>query len=302
MTIKEKAKKVVEEKIEIINKIGFQTSPVFEKPYNYEAEVRSGKDKLKVQVYFGKKGVKTILQGNKELQLYKDLEDMMNDEPHFGFASGEQSEPASYIGTDESGKGDLFGPLVTAAVFVNEVTKGKLRKLGVKDSKDLTDAQINELAPKIEAIVKPNFEIVKINPEKYNELYAKFRNLNKLLMWSHSRAIENLLKKIDCNEVITDKFSNEKYKFSDAGILSKVNFQQITKAEKYTGVAAASILARNRFNLWFTSKDNAEFKIPKGASKIADAKIGELTRLLGENELKRFCKMHFKNVKKSRTG
>ncbi len=298
MTTKEKAKRAAEEKIEIIKKIGFQTSPISEKPFNYESEVRSGKEKLKLQVYFGKKGVKTILQGGKDTQLYKDLADLLLDEVEFGFPGDIESEPNEYIGTDESGKGDLFGPLVTAAVLVNEETKNKLRKLGVKDSKELTDKQINELAPKIEAIVKPNLEIVKINPEKYNELYTKFRNLNKLLMWSHSRAIENLLKKVECKDVITDKFSNESYKFSDAGILKKVNFQQITKAEKYTGVAAASILARNRFNLWFTSKDISELKIPKGASKLADAKVAEIAALLGRDELNRYCKMHFKNLKK----
>lgn len=298
MTLKQQAKKELEDKIEIVRQIGFQISSISEKPYNYEVEVSGGKEKLKLQVYFGKKGVKTILQGNKESQLFKDLEDMISDEPKFGFDTNDHSEPAEYIGTDESGKGDLFGPLVTAAVFVDEKTKVELRKLGVKDSKELSDAQINILAPKIEKIVAPNFEIVKINPEKYNELYSKFRNLNKLLMWSHSKAIENLLKKIDCREVITDKFSNENFRFTDINILSKVNFQQITKAEKFTGVAAASILARNRFNLWFKSKENKELEIPKGASSIADKKVREIVEDFGKDDLSKYCKMHFKNLKK----
>lgn len=298
MTLKQQAHKLLEEKIEIIRQIGFQISDIYEKSYNYEVEVIGGKDKLKVQVYFGKKGVKTILQGNKESELYKNLEDILSDQPLLRFAEKDSTEPAEYIGTDESGKGDLFGPLVTAAVFINEEKRNKLLKLGVKDSKELNDKQIDAMAPKIETIVEPFYVVVKINPQKYNELYEKFRNLNKLLMWSHSRAIENLLKKVECREVITDKFSNENYKFSDSNIFSRVNFQQITKAEKFTGVAAASILARHQFNVWFRQKEFINFNLPKGASKIADEKAKEIKETEGIDFLKKVSKIHFKNIQK----
>ena len=95
----------------------------------------------------------------------------------------------SWIGTDESGKGDYFGPLIIASVAITPKNQEILGNLGIKDSKKLDDKQIAQLAIKI----KQNslFSIVTITPQKYNELYKSFNNLNKLLAWGHARAIEN---------------------------------------------------------------------------------------------------------------
>lgn len=114
-----------------------------------------------------------------------------------------------HIGTDESGKGDYFGPLVIAGVFLEDKQQSVLRELGVKDCKGLSDNRVRELAE----ILKQGYthSIVAIGPEKYNELYEKLRNLNKLLAWGHARVIENILAKIPCSQAITDQFGDRLY-------------------------------------------------------------------------------------------
>ncbi|OGC79648.1 MAG: ribonuclease HIII, partial [candidate division Zixibacteria bacterium RBG_16_40_9] len=154
----------------------------------------------------------------------------------------------NWIGTDESGKGDYFGPLVIAGVFCNLELEEKLRSLNVRDSKVISDNQVKELSEKIKQISP--FNLVVIGPEKYNQLYDKMKNLNKLLAWGHARVIENLLNssttKVDY--VISDKFGDERYiqrALMEKG--KKVQLLQKVKAESDLGVAAASIIARAEF-------------------------------------------------------
>src|SRR3989338_2814199 len=100
-----------------------------------------------------------------------------------------------HIGVDESGKGDYFGYLVVAAVYVD--SEEPLIRMGTKDSKMISDFSIKALAAKIGKMCP--YSIVKISPEKYNSLYGRFKSLNKLLAWGHARAIENLLGKVKCD-------------------------------------------------------------------------------------------------------
>ena len=107
------------------------------------------------------------------------------------------------IGVDESGKGDFFGPLVVAACYVGPEHYAELE--GVKDSKKLTDAVALRLSDAI-ARTCPH-SIISIGPEKYNELYENFKNLNHLLAWGHARAIENVLEIQEAGLVISDQFA-----------------------------------------------------------------------------------------------
>ena len=93
------------------------------------------------------------------------------------------------IGIDESGKGDYFGPLVIAAVFVDATTQNELTLINVRDSKKISDGRILEMAPDIRMLCPHS--IIAIGPQRYNELYAKIRNLNRLLAWGHAKALEN---------------------------------------------------------------------------------------------------------------
>jgi ribonuclease HIII len=206
------------------------------------------------------------------------------------------------IGTDESGKGDYFGPLVSAGVYVNLTTKPLLEKIGVKDSKKLNDQQILNIAPNIRKICANQFAVIEISPETYNNLYNQFnsegKNLNVLLAWAHAKAIEEVLTKVDCENALSDKFADEKFiisKLQEKG--RKIVLRQEHKAEANIAVAAASILARERFleKLNKLSTDLA-IDLPKGASPKVIEQARKVVERLGENALKKIAKIHFKTT------
>ncbi|CAN5482047.1 hypothetical protein BH11ARM1_BH11ARM1_03510 [soil metagenome] len=199
-----------------------------------------------------------------------------------------------HIGVDESGKGDYFGPLVIAACYVGPEHMAELD--GVKDSKKLTDAIATRLAIKIKATC-PHSVIV-VGPEKYNELYGKFLNLNKLLAWGHARAIENVLEIQDAPYVISDQFA------AGGAIVKKalyergksIEFRSAVRAEADIAVAAASILARAGF-LWKLRDLSQEFgiELPKGATNVIPTGK-RFVDLHGRDKLGQVAKLHFKTT------
>ena len=204
-----------------------------------------------------------------------------------------------WIGTDESGKGDYIGPLVTAGVMVKKEQVEFLTGLNIKDSKKLTDKFMLEVAPKI----KQNciFSVVVINPEKYNQLYTKFGNLNKLLAWAHARVIENVLEKApQCQNAISDKFGDEsliKNALQKNG--KKINLIQRTKAESDIAVACASVLAREEFvKRTKTLSQVYGIDFAKGGGDIPTNQAAEFVQKFGKDKLNLIAKMHFKNTQK----
>ena len=299
-TIKLRAKKQIEEVVNLFENEGYILSSIEENNYNFSVNISSGKNEVKLLVYFGKKGVKKVLQGNKETEFYHNINDLIFGKSLFGLGINEIKEPEDYIGTDESGKGDFFGPLVVAGVLTDKQSLTELKKIGVKDSKELTDSVINNLADKIKILVKDKFEIIAINPEKYNELYLKIGNLNRLLGWGHAKVLENILEKHKADEAISDKFGDEKLIVSALQKKGqKIILHQYTKAERYTAVAAASILARAKFNTWFTQINKKyNLQLPKGASSKVETTAKEFINKYGKDELKNIAKLHFKTTKK----
>lgn len=201
------------------------------------------------------------------------------------------------IGIDESGKGDFFGPLCVAGVYANgEKDFAALHALGVKDSKALSDAQILAMAPNIQK--QCLHHIVKINPAKYNEIYANFKNLNRLLAWGHATTIEYLVEKSGCREVIVDQFADEsvvQLALKRKGLV--VALTQRHRAEQDLVVAAASILARYTF-LQGLEKLGQELGItlPKGASS-STIKTGQMILAKwGLEKLQQVSKQHFKTL------
>jgi ribonuclease HIII len=277
--------------------------------FHYEFSVIQEKEKVKIQVYFGKKGVKTVLQGDQSSSLYKKLynkfnADLFTPTPQNAELDSEQSnEPACYIGTDESGKGDYFGPLVIAGVIADESNSQFLKSIGVRDSKELSDTAIKKIATEIKSNHGIKFNVISIYPKKYNELYSKVGNVNRILGWGHAKVIENLLEKQKVEEAISDKFGDEKYIFTSLQDKGKdISLQQVTKAERYTAVAAASILARDRFNSWFKhEKEKLGFELPKGASENSELAAEKIMRKLGDHSLTDFVKYHFKNTLRLKT-
>jgi ribonuclease HIII len=212
--------------------------------------------------------------------------------------------PLPHIGTDESGKGDYFGPMVVAGVLVDATTKETLESLGVKDSKLLSDKRCRELACQIRTICGARCEEVEISPDRYNKLYEEFRregqNLNHLLAWGHARAIESLLDRFPCSHAVADQFGDEKYILS--GLMKKgrqLNLKQITKGERYIAVAAASILARDKF-LTRMDKLSQDYgvTIPKGASDSVVNVARDIVSQKGSEELKKVAKLHHKTTEK----
>ncbi len=199
-----------------------------------------------------------------------------------------------HIGTDESGKGDYFGPIVIAGVFLPEGQEDILREYGVKDSKRTSDGRVRELAE----IIKSGYThaVVSIGPQRYNELYLKLRNLNRILAWGHSRAIENILEKVPCRLAITDQFGDKAFVMNALMKKGKrLELVQRPKAEEDLAVAAASLLARAEFlkRLHFLSQD-VGIDLPKGASPLVEAAGVKLIRAHGTQILDKVAKTHFK--------
>lgn len=265
------------------------------KPYTIFA---AAKGKLNVAVY--EKGPKVLIQGKDTEHFVKfTLEPEVLGEAKLGYEeelNPEMFEP--HFGIDESGKGDFFGPLVIAGAYVNRDIARSLMDAGVQDSKAIkSDNKIRNLAEVIRNTPGISLEIIAIGPARYNELYEKFANLNKLLAWGHAKVIENMAaKKPECPRALSDQFANPR---ELAGALKTkgvaIELEQRTKAESDVAVAAASILARERFINWLRDKgDELGVTLPRGASKEVQALTAKLKEEKGFDFLKEVGKTHFR--------
>lgn len=200
------------------------------------------------------------------------------------------------IGIDEAGKGDFFGPLCIAGVYADQKGIQHLLSIGVKDSKKINDKNILILSKKIKEAVPHS--IVRISPEKYNQMYDSFKNLNQLLAWGHAAAISELVDKTRCHEVIIDQFGGE-HLVTRALEKKKieVNLTQRHGAESDPVVAAASILARAAFLEGLEKLGNTlSCILPKGASKQVIETGKALVNKHGEDILLTVAKTHFKTM------
>lgn len=204
------------------------------------------------------------------------------------------------IGVDESGKGDFFGPLVVAAAAVSPEQVGTLKDLYVRDSKKITDKRAATVAVELKKKIPHN--IVVIMPEKYNQLYEKIGNLNKLLAWAHARSIENLLGEVEAERIISDQFARnhvlERALMEKAKVIS---VEQMVRGESEMSVAAASIIARAEF-LRAIERLSAKWGVtfPKGGGRPVDEAGSRFLQKNGEAGLGQVAKLHFKNSKKIR--
>ncbi len=203
------------------------------------------------------------------------------------------------LGVDESGKGDFFGPLVIAGVLCNRAEAEKLIAAGVRDSKKIADGKILSLSEWIEANFRHS--LVMIGPEKYNQLYQRIRNLNRLLAWGHSRVIENIASEHKVDLAISDKFG--KTDLIEKALMEKgkrISLHQEVRAEAIAQVAAASILARAGF-IRQMDKLSALYAmtLPKGAGEIVDRAAVQFVRKYGADALNKVAKIHFKNYQRA---
>lgn len=281
----------------LLEKRGFEFEP---KPYCLFAASRPG---VTVLVY--EKGPKAVVQGKEtEDFVINTLEPEVLGAAELGYEEVHNPEMFQpHIGVDESGKGDFFGPLVIAGAYVDGSVARKLRELGVMDSKRIgSDARIEALAREMRKIPGFAHEVVMIGPEKYNELYCRFGNLNKLLAWGHAKVIELLLEKVPaCPRAVSDQFANPRV--LQRALQQKgraITLEQRTKAESDPAVAAASILARERFVGWLRQHgERLGADLPKGASAAVKDVARKLVAERGPGVLQAVAKMHFKTARES---
>lgn len=209
------------------------------------------------------------------------------------------------FGVDESGKGDFFGPLCIAGVYVNEKVIEAWKDKGIRDSKNISsDKKIHELAELIRTTPGCVSDAVTVGNEAYNRLYAKMRSVNAMLAWGHARVIENLMGKryqMDPAPVraISDQFAASKSVIEKALMSAgrQIELVQRHKAEEDIAVAAASILARDGFVKGLERMEHQyQLKFPKGAGTAVDAVAKEFFTQRGAEELAKVSKMHFRTA------
>lgn len=216
---------------------------------------------------------------------------------NFTYSHPEQYvERKSHIGVDEAGKGDFFGPLCTAAIYCTTEDIDKLLKLGIRDSKQLSDEAIGRMANVLQKEFKHS--IVALPPSTYNRLYSKFRNLNSLLGWAHATAIENVYTLSGCNLAFIDQFGHSL--IVEKAVASKkipVQLVQRHKGESDPVVAAASIIARNAFVVGLERlSQQYHMNLPKGASAAVIAAGRQFLQKHGREALGDVAKLHFKTT------
>jgi ribonuclease HIII len=202
-----------------------------------------------------------------------------------------------HAGLDESGKGDLFGPVVTACVVGDGDMVRSWMDTGIRDSKTITDGAILKMAKQIKATQGVVIKVAYTSMPKYNELYKKFdSNLNKFLAWLHGRSLNDALDVKKPEWGLLDQFTKQPLVQKH---LNHKNFElkMRTKAEDDPVVAAASIVARAT---WLQQmKKLEEFageKLPKGSGAQAKEKAKSIYEKFGEEKMNEFCKLHFKTA------
>jgi ribonuclease HIII len=258
------------------------------------------KNKLSIAVY--EKGPKILVQGKGVEEFVQfELEPKILGEAKLGYEEVHAPEMfEAHFGVDESGKGDFFGPLVISGVYVDRGIARKLLDAGVQDSKRIgSDARIRTLGQTIRKTAGGLIETVLIGPERYNELYEKFGNLNSLLGWGHARVIENLLaKKPDCPRALSDQFADARViKQSLLQHGREINIQQRPKAESDIAVAAASILAREAFIGWLERRGKElGLRLERGVSASVKETAKKLVEKSGPRRLREVAKVHFRTA------
>jgi ribonuclease HIII len=187
---------------------------------------------------------------------------------------------------------------VVAGVCAPASERDALSLLGVRDSKMLSDGQAQRLARAVREVYPS--AIVAIGPERYNALYAKMGNLNRLLAWAHARVIENLLEEIpDCHEAVSDQFGDAR--LLERALLERgrrITLTQRPRAESDPIVAAASSVARAEFLRRLEElSTSVGMPLPKGAGPPVLAAGRAFVARHGADALARVAKVHFKTTR-----
>jgi ribonuclease HIII len=287
----------------ICAKEGLQMSNEREIPYGVQLELASGEASILLNVYYSeKKGISAVINSKSGNPLKTRLEKLLNLRPR-------ETETIAlhnwqhWVGSDETGKGDYFGPLVVCGFYLEEKDRAKLMKLGVCDSKKLKKEQIIAIAKNLYHDFPQSIECLVLKPQKYNELYANFanqkKNLNDLLAWCHSKILDSLIKRHGKIEgVFIDQFSHGK---KASALLKKLHpdmaITERPDGERDLAVAAASIIARYQLLMSFQSMSSFyKIKFPMGASGAVKVSAQDFMTQYKKERLGEVAKLHFKTT------
>ena len=205
-------------------------------------------------------------------------------------------------GSDEVGTGDYFGPVCVCASYVTKDDVDFLIKLGVRDSKQMSDADMLKIGPLL--IERIPHSLLIVPPQKYNQVHES-NNLNAIKAKLHNQAYINLAKKIELPSFkIIDQFTPEtsyyRYLKNEPQIIRGIHFE--TKAEdKYLSVAVGSIISRYGFlKTWEEMEQKYNMTLPKGSGDKVDVGAQEFVERYGFDRLGEVAKLHFKNTEKIR--
>ena len=224
----------------------------------------------------------------------------------FGYqvVEGTSGQNLPLIGTDEVGNGSYFGGLAVVASFVIPDQHDFLRKLGVGDSKTLTDQKIRQIAPILKE--KIQHQALLLSPSKYNEVIGDRYNAVSVKVALHNQAIYLLLQKgVQPEKIVIDAFTSaknyDKYLAQEANRFSNpISLEE--KAEgKYLAVAVSSIIARDLFleNLENLGRELG-YQLPSGAGTTSDKVASQILQAYGMQGLNFCAKLHFKNTEKAK--
>lgn len=224
----------------------------------------------------------------------------------FGYQMVEETSGQNLplIGTDEVGNGSYFGGLAVVASFVTPDQHDFLRKLGVGDSKTLTDQKIRQIAPILKE--KIQHQALLLSPSKYNEVIGNRYNAVSVKVALHNQAIYLLLQKgVQPEKIVIDAFTSaknyDKYLAQEANRFSNpISLEE--KAEgKYLAVAVSSVIARDLFleNLENLGRELG-YQLPSGAGTASDKVASQILQAYGMQGLNFCAKLHFKNTEKAK--
>ncbi len=259
-----------------------------------------GGTKATVNMYFSKKNGLSVVPGKGPAAAVADhIAELLRPAPSGG-ASATERALKRWVGTDEAGKGDYFGPLTCAAVLLGKDTAAQVVKLGATDSKRLSNDRVLDLSIKLHRLLGSKAATVTIGPARYNELYATFRRsgskLNGLLAWTHARAVKDLQDRgHDFDAVVIDRFATDTV--IRRAMPEGLRFIARPRAEDNPAVAAASILARAAYlhGLVKLTKEHG-VKLTSGAGDPVLRQGRELVQRHGAGILRQVGKHHFRTT------
>lgn len=212
----------------------------------------------------------------------------------------------SVLGSDETGTGDFFGPITVAACYVPADKVELARELGVKDSKQLTDDWMRQVAPDLKEAFA--HKVLTLKNDKYNRVQGQGWSQGKIKALMHNQALKYVLGNMAPEKpdaILIDQFAERGIYYKHIKEESEIIRENVlfsTKAEGlHVSVACASIIARVAFlDEMDRLSSKAGVALPKGAGKIVDEAAAKILLKHGEEYLKGLTKFHFANTKKAK--